>query len=290
MTNKNWVIEGGFLMIYVDYHVHSDYSDDSWYLMEDVVKDAIKLGLEEICFTDHVDYGVKPDWEPNEIFQTGKNKEVKNVHYNLYFAELDKLAKKYEKEINIKKGLEFGMQVHTIHQFEKLYRSQDYDFILLSVHQIENKEFWTGEFQKGRTHKESYDRYYDEMYQLVTTYENYSVLAHMDLVRRYLDKEIDMFEYNKDKIKEILKVVIANNKGIEVNTSSSRYEINGLTPSIKILKLYHELGGKIITIGSDSHKPEHLGYNIKEAKKILKNIGYTHFCTFDKMEPIFHTL
>ncbi|MDV7711101.1 PHP domain-containing protein [Enterococcus casseliflavus] len=50
-------------MIFTDYHVHSDYSDDSWYLMEDVVKDAIKLGLAEICFTDHVDYGVKEDWQ-----------------------------------------------------------------------------------------------------------------------------------------------------------------------------------------------------------------------------------
>lgn len=277
-------------MVYADYHVHSDYSDDSWYLMEDVVKDAIQLGLEEICFTDHVDYGVKPDWKPNEVFQAGKNKEIKNVPYDLYFAEIDKLAKKYKKEINIKKGLEFGMQVHTLPQFENLYQSQDFDFILLSVHQIENKEFWTGEFQKGYTHKESYNRYYDEMYQLVTKYKNYSVLAHMDLVRRYLDKEVDMFEYNKDKIKEILKVVIASNKGIELNTSSNRYKINGLTPSIEILKLYRELGGRIITIGSDSHEPDHLGYRIKESKKILKDIGYTQFCTFDKMEPIFHSL
>ncbi|ALV22192.1 histidinol-phosphatase HisJ family protein [Carnobacterium antarcticum] len=277
-------------MVYADYHVHSDYSDDSWYLMEDVVKDAIQLGLEEICFTDHVDYGVKPDWKPEEEFQAGENKDVKNVHYELYFSELEKLSKKYEKNITIKKGLEFGMQIHTIPQFEKLYQSQDFDFILLSVHQIENKEFWTGEFQKGHTHRESYDRYYDEMYQLVTSYKEYSVLAHMDLVRRYLDKEVDMFEYSKDKIVKILKKVIEDNKGIEINTSSVRYGINGLTPSIEILKLYHELGGKIITIGSDSHKPEHLGFHIKESKKILKDIGYTHFCTFDKMKPIFHKL
>lgn len=148
-------------MVYADYHVHSDYSDDSWYLMEEIVKDAIQLGLEEICFTDHVDYGVKPDWRPEEEFQAGKNKEVKNVHYKLYFSELEKLSEKYEKNITIKKGLEFGMQVHTIPQFEKLYQSYDFDFILLSVHQIENKEFWTGEFQKGHTHQESYDEYYD---------------------------------------------------------------------------------------------------------------------------------
>lgn len=277
-------------MVYADYHVHSDYSDDSWYLMEDVVKDAIQLGLEEICFTDHVDYGVKPDWRPEEEFQAGKNKEVKNVHYKLYFSELEKLSEKYEKNITIKKGLEFGMQVHTIPQFEKLYQSYDFDFILLSVHQIENKEFWTGEFQKGHTHQESYDEYYDEMYRLVTSYKDYSVLAHMDLMRRYLDKEVDLFEYSKDKIMKILKKVIADNKGIELNTSSVRYEINGFTPSIEILKLYHKLGGKIITIGSDSHKPKHLGFHIKESKKLLKDIGFTHFCTFDKMKPIFHKL
>ncbi|CAD5898878.1 Histidinol phosphatase [Carnobacterium maltaromaticum] len=277
-------------MVYVDYHVHSDYSDDSWYLMEDVVKDAIQLGLEEICFTDHVDYGVKPDWQPEDIFQIGANKEVKNVHYDLYFSELERLTKKYADQIRIKTGLEFGMQVHTIEPFEKLYHSHSFDFILLSIHQIEDQEFWLGEFQKGRTHEEVYDCYYNEMLQLVTAYQDYSVLAHMDLVRRYLDKEVDLFHYSKAKIEKILKIVIANNKGIELNTSSERYEINGLTPSIEILKLYHELGGKIITIGSDSHKPEHLAWKIKESKELLKSIGYTQFCTFDKMEPIFHDL
>ncbi|MFL2133514.1 histidinol-phosphatase HisJ family protein [Desemzia sp. FAM 24101] len=277
-------------MVYADYHVHSDYSDDSWYLMEDVVKDAIQMGLKGICFTDHVDYGVKPDWKPDEEFQAGKNTEVKNVHYEFYFSELDKLSRKYANKITIKKGLEFGMQTHTIPQFEKLYRTHDFDFILLSVHQIGNKEFWTGEFQKGHTHQESYDKYYDEMYQLVTSYKDYSVLAHMDLVRRYLDKEVDMFEYSKDKVEQILRMVIEDNKGIEINTSSFRYGINGLTPSIEILKLYHDLGGTIITIGSDSHKPEHLGFHINESKKLLKDIGFKHFCTFDKMNPIFHEL
>ncbi|MFL2101168.1 histidinol-phosphatase HisJ family protein [Desemzia sp. FAM 23991] len=277
-------------MVYADYHVHSDYSDDSWYLMEDVVKDAIQMGLKGICFTDHVDYGVKPDWKPDEEFQAGKNTEVKNVHYEFYFSELDKLSRKYANKITIKKGLEFGMQTHTIPQFEKLYQTHDFDFILLSVHQIGNKEFWTGEFQKGHTHQESYDKYYDEMYQLVTSYKDYSVLAHMDLVRRYLDKEVDMFEYSKDKVEQILRMVIEDNKGIEINTSSFRYGINGLTPSIEILKLYHDLGGTIITIGSDSHKPEHLGFHINESKKLLKDIGFKHFCTFDRMNPIFHEL
>lgn len=276
--------------MFIDYHVHCDYSDDSWYLMEDVIKDAINLGLKEICFTDHVDYGVKPDWQPEDTFLPGKNQAVKNIHYELYMNDLKQLSEKYKQQIKIKTGLEFGMQMHTIPQFQKLYDRYSFDFILLSVHQVDNQEFWTGEFQKGKTNEESYNRYYDEMYQLISSYKDYSVLAHMDLIRRYLDKEVDMFSQNKEQIVEILKKVIADGKGIEVNTSSYRYGINGLTPSIEILNCYHELGGKIVTIGSDSHKPEHLGFHIEESKKILKNIGFSHFCTFEKMQPIFYEL
>lgn len=276
--------------MYSDYHVHSDYSDDSWYLMEDVVKDAIKLGLEEICFTDHVDYGVKTDWQPHEKFEYGKNKIVKNVPYHLYFPEIEHLADKYNNEITIKTGLEFGMQSHTIGEFQALYHSYPFDFILLSVHQVQDKEFWTGEFQKGHTEEECYDLYYNELLNLVTQYKDYSVLSHLDLIRRYVNKERDRFEYTKPILTEILKKVIEDGKGIEVNTSSDRYKIDGLTPSFDILKLYHELGGKVITIGSDSHKPEHLGYNIEKSKDILRDIGFTHYCTFEKMTPIYHGL
>ncbi|MDU1983441.1 MAG: PHP domain-containing protein, partial [Enterococcus casseliflavus] len=86
-------------MIFTDYHVHSDYSDDSWYLMEDVVKDAIKLGLAEICFTDHVDYGVKEDWQATDTYLVGANKVVKNVYYDLYFNELARLKETYSDQI-----------------------------------------------------------------------------------------------------------------------------------------------------------------------------------------------
>ncbi len=57
-----------------------------------------------------------------------------------------------------------------------------------------------------------------------------------------------------------------------------------------ILKLYRNMGGEIITIGSDSHKPGHLGAYIDEAKDLLKNLGFRFFCTYNKMQPIYHTL
>ncbi len=276
--------------MYSDYHVHSYYSDDSIYEMENVVIDAINLGLEELCFTDHVDYGIKADWgeKGTGVFNLGK--EVRNVDYPRYFDEIETLQKKYKDKIVIKKGLEFGIQMHTIPRYQELFNTYEMDFVLLSIHQINDLEFWTGEYQKGLTMQEAYDGYYDELYNVVQNFHDYSVLAHMDHIRRYLDKNLDCFEETKDAIRKILEVVIADGKGIEINTSSFRYDINGLTPSIEILKLYHDLGGKIITIGSDSHKKEDLAQHIESSKKVLKDIGFKYHCTFDKMQPIFHEL
>ena len=85
-------------------------------------------------------------------------------------------------------------------------------------------------------------------------------------------------------------MVIAEGKGIEINTSSHRYGLQDTMPSTDILKLYRDLGGKILTIGSDSHKPEHLGTYIEESKALLKEMGFQKFCTYEKMKPVFHEL
>ena len=98
------------------------------------------------------------------------------------------------------------------------------------------------------------------------------------------------FEKFKDIAEEILKLVIEKGKGIEINTSSFRYKLKDLTPSRDILRFYRELGGEIITIGSDSHRAEQLGQNLLLVREELKNLGYKYFCTFDKMKPIFNKL
>lgn len=224
--------------MFADYHVHTEFSDDSVYPMEDVVRDAIRMKLDEICIT----------------------------------------------------GMEFGVQMHTIPKFEALFKRYPFDFIILSVHQVEDKEFWTHDFQKGRTQKEYNERYYGEMLSLVKNYKNYSVLGHMDLIKRY-DKAGDYpFENIRPIAEEILKIVIADGKGIEINTSSHRYGLSDTMPSREILKLYRELGGEIITIGSDSHRPEHLGAYIRETEDLLKEMGFKWFCTYKEMEPTFYKL
>ena len=280
-----------------DYHVHTEFSDDSNYPMEQVIKDAITKGFDELCFTDHVDYGIKKDWdEPGEmIYRKGGAGEpdqmpVANVDYPVYYKTFQKMKELYQDKISLKFGLEFGMQAHTVEKYEKLFSRYPFDFIILSVHEIEDKEFWDQGFQNGMTQQEYNERYYEEMLYLVQNYHNYSVLGHMDLITRYDKAGVYPFEKLKPILTKILKTVIADEKGIEVNTSSHRYGLKDLTPSRDILKLYKKLGGKIITIGSDSHKPEHLGAFVDETKEELKALGFEQICTFDKMKPVYHNL
>ncbi len=280
-----------------DYHVHSEFSDDSEYPMKQVVEDAIALGLDEICFTDHVDYGIKKDVdEPGEVvYHPGGPGEpammaLLNPDYPVYYKTVTALQRLYRDRITLKFGLEFGMQTETVPRYRELFARYPFDFILLSVHQIENKELWTGEFQQGRTRDEYILRYYQEILELVTVCKDYSVLGHLDLINRY--DRIGNYPFLKIKpiLSEILRIVIADGKGIELNTSSHRYGLRDSMPSADILSLYRQLGGRVITIGSDSHRKEHLGAYLRDAAHSLRDLGYTEFCTYEKMRPIFHPL
>lgn len=143
----------------IDYHIHTYYSDDSKYPMEEVVKDAISIGVKEICFTDHVDYGVKTDWNSGEevVYKAGMARL--NVDYPRYYKEFLELQDKYRDKIILKIGMEFGVQMHTLEKYENLFEKYPFDFIILSLHQVEDKEIWCKEFQEGRGFKNGYCRW-----------------------------------------------------------------------------------------------------------------------------------
>lgn len=258
-----------------NYHMHTSFSYDSNYLMEDCVRHAIALGLDEICFTEHMDYGT-----PTSFW----------CDIPAYYKELMRCKEKYRNQICIKFGIEFGAQAHHKDYFNDIFKSYPFDFALLSFHQVEDKELWNCDFQNGKTQDEYNRIYFEEMYRTIQVFDGFSVLAHMDLMRRYDPCGEYPFEKSKEQIEEILKYLISHNKGIELNTSSFKYKLNDLMPSRKILKLYKDLGGKIITIGSDSHREPYVADHLKEAQSILKTMGYKYFTTFDKMKPIFHAL
>ncbi len=273
-----------------DYHVHTEYSDDSVYPMECVAADAVRLGLDELCFTDHVDYGVKQDWDSGHPIEYRNGDPLANVDYPRYLEKIKEIQSLYGEKLRIRAGLEFGVQTHTIPLFRSLYHRYPLDFIILSIHQVQDQEFWTQDFQRGKTQQEYNEQYYEEMLSVIQKYKDYSVLGHLDLIVRYDRHGVYPFQNVKPLVDEILKTAIADGKGIEVNTSSYRYGLSDTTPSVEILKRYKELGGSILTIGSDSHKPEHLGAYLKETQELLKGLGYSYFCTYERMEPVFHRL
>lgn len=261
--------------MFADYHVHTNFSDDSAFPMRDCIERAISIGLDEICFTEHIDYGCTTSF---------------NCDCDSYNNTFLKYKEEYKNRINLKFGIEFGVQAHHKKYFDDIFNKYPFDFVLLSFHQIEDKELWNGDFQYGKTQQEYNKIYFNEIYNTIKVFNNYSVLAHMDLMRRYDDCGEYPFEKSKEQIEQILKYIIANGKGIEVNTSSYRYKLKDLMPSSDILKLYKELGGEILTIGSDTHRENQLGGNIMIVREILKTFGFKYFCTFNKMEPTFHNL
>lgn len=274
-----------------DYHVHSEYSDDSRYPMADVCRDAAILGLSEICFTEHVDYGVKNDVrEPVMRYEDGR--AITNPPYEELFARYAEMRVTWSGRLAVKRGLELGVQTVTLGKFEALlarWRDQ-MDFAILSIHQVENLEFWNGGYQEGHTQDEINQRYWEEMLDAVNRFGDYSVLGHLDLIRRYDPFGMYPFEKVRDICAEILQCVIERGSGIEINTSGIRYGLGEFHPTPAILDLYRDLGGTIVTVGSDSHKPKHLGKYICEAYDLLRAHGFEAVYTYDAWTPIKHKL
>ena len=284
-----------------DYHIHTSYSDDSIEPMENQIKKAIELGLKEICFTDHVDYGIKKDWSEGNIeyyygdgigAPADQKYPLANVNYPEYFAEIDRLARKYKDVITIKKGLEFGIQRHTVERYQTLYNTwkDQLDFVLLSIHQVDNKEFWKQDYQKDKTQKQYNEGYYNELLTCMNMFDDFCSLAHLDSIVRYDLNGVYPFEKIEPIIAEILKTAISRNKALEINTSCWHYKLSDTTPSRDIIRLYRDLGGKMITIGSDAHSTKYLADHFSDTIAMLKDFGFEYFCTYSRMVPEFHKL
>ncbi|SDY25996.1 histidinol-phosphatase HisJ family protein [Tindallia californiensis] len=263
----------------IDYHVHTHHSFDGFHSMEELVTKGISLGLSEICFTDHKDY----DYD-------GKGSEF-TFSYKDYFFELEQMQNKFEDKISIKSGVEFGLQPHNIKQYEDDIALFPFDYIIGSIHSAKKSDIFIGDFFETRNQKQAYDDYFDDMLQVIRKNATFSVLGHMDVIKRYGDfpSPLSLNEYIEYP-RTIFKEIIQQDKGIEVNTSGFRYNLNATHPSIDLLKLFHQLGGEIIVPGSDTHQINDLGFHLIETLKLLHHIGYRYIASFDKMKPRFHKI
>ncbi|RDW17113.1 histidinol-phosphatase [Oceanobacillus arenosus] len=259
-----------------DYHIHSDFSADCDTKMETTIEKAIQIGLEEICFTEHIDYDYPDkDW----IFE---------FDLAAYGQKVKRMQDRYAGRIRIKKGVEIGLQPHLLNRYEALMKLESFDFVICSMHATEGKDLHSGEFFQGKTVEDAYRIYYEELLSCIKKYKEFSILGHLDLVKRYTkEKSSNNFH---SIIREIFNEIIPAGKGIELNTSGYRYGLDGGMPSADILALYKECGGEIITLGSDSHVESTLAYEFKQSLALLKEIGFRYIATFEQGEPQYHSI
>lgn len=261
-------------MYLTDYHHHTDNSFDSQASMKSVCEEAIKKGITEICFTEH--FSVNP-----------KAVTYGHMDFTRYFSQIEEYQHVFEDRLKIKAGIELCEP----HLLQEKYKEQleglPLDFILGSVHNIENQDIRSYMIDKEPV--PLYQRYFEEVYQLAS-HANIDVMAHFDLMKRYaVDVDyLGNYDFNqfKEIIIEILRKAINRNIGIEINTSGlSKRALNETLPSMKVLKLYKELGGEILTIGSDSHKAATVGSHLEVALDMAKEAGFQYIYTFTRRVP-----
>lgn len=260
-----------------DFHIHTSYSDDCNIEMESYIAPALQEGLKGICFTDHIDIDY-----PNNI-----NKFL--LEYNPYMDELNRLRDKYKGKLEIFFGVEFGMQPHILETDTSFFAGKSFDYVLGSIHTTGKKELYGESYLEGITEHEGITNYFTEMLYCVRNFKSYNNLGHLDAIARYVSQETKPYSAVKymEYIEEILKAVIDAGKGIELNTSGKRYGLKNFHPEPSILKLYKQLGGEIITLGSDSHTTHTLAYGFGEALDVLENCGFKYHAIYRSGKPEF---
>lgn len=271
-------------MITADFHVHSEFSSDGKASMEEMINQGIKLGLKTICFTDHMDYDY-----PSEYKYTFE------LNTEDYLEKLRLMRDRYKAQIEILTGIELGIQPQVITRMNNLVNKYPFDFIIGSVHVIDQTDPYYPEYWENGSEEDGILRCFKAIKEGCDSYQGFHVCGHIDYIVRYSpSNKIKYKEYSypyyADVLDEILKTLILNGKGIEANSSGYKYGLGHPHPKTEILKRYEELGGDIITIGSDAHKPEHLCNGFDRIESLLKEIGYRYYTIFKEGKPIMKSL
>ncbi len=257
----------------IDCHIHSNFSSDSTMEMGSASKQAAALGLTEIAFTDHIDIDY-PD--PIYTFQ---------LEISEYLEAIER-AQHSNKDIKIRRGIEVGIQPHVLKDTLDITKDHPFDFVIASVHGVNRQDLFNGDYFRSRTVGQAYVDFFRELLAMVEKFTAFNVIGHLDSVSLYCPHPIEYDHYCDEILDEILMLLIARGKGLEINTSGYRRQPKGPIPSLDIIKRYHELGGEIITTGSDAHCLEHIGYKFKPIYEKLKEMGIKYITTFEEMKPI----
>ncbi len=268
-----------------DMHNHSRHSHDGHSDIGALCEKAFELGLGGFAVTDHFDN----EWvdRPNTYTRVVDS-----------FKEASAYAERYRDRLDIFCGVEVGEALWDPTTAEKMIGMCDFDVVLGSIHFVRCKGHETPysliDFSKI-SEADTLDfarQYFDELLTLSET-QDYDILSHLTCPFRYLNGKYgysltpDMYE---SVIERILKAVISRGKALEVNTSCIGSAYDELMPDRSVLERYYALGGRAVTIGSDSHVVENFGKGLENARRVLKSVGFETACYYRRRKPYTYAL
>lgn len=260
-----------------DVHMHSQFSGDSNAPLESMISSAIEKNLGGICFTDHLDIDYPDD---PELFLL----DLPN-----YTSSIAALRDKYANTFPIRLGIELGLQPHLGELHKDILSQYPFDFVIGSSHVVHGFDPYYPKFYEGREEKSCYREYFESILENIQAFHDFDVYGHIDYIVRYGPTRNEHYNWKdyQDIIDEILRLLIQKGKGIEINTGGFKYGLEHPNPTEAILARYKELGGEILTLGSDAHAPEHIAYDFHKIPAILAESGFKYFTVFKNRKPEF---
>ncbi len=260
-------------MTLIDYHIHTGYSPDAAMTMAEVTARAARLGLQEIACTEHV------EWFADD-------KATGYLHPDAYFEEMQKLQAQYGDQLSLLAAMEMGSSHRFPEEAQQLSEAYPWDYILGSLHwyPLSDGQFVRGWLEEGfhDGFEAGYAAYFEALVALAET-GTYDCIAHFDLVRRNswtVAKVVLPLEPYRAAIDAALQAIIRRGKGLEINTSALRRGMATPLPAPEILRRYRELGGEILTIGSDAHRLADIGAGIRAGLRYAASLGFRRIARF----------
>ena len=257
-----------------DFHLHTHVSFDGRDTARNMALAALDAGLTEICFTDHMDY---------DPLDPAHKLHFDISDYNKEYGGLDIPG------LTVRHGFEFGMLPDNTEQFRKDVSRRDWDFVIGSVHFVDQLDVYFPAYWEGKTPYHAILRSFEETLVCVRNHDDFDVLGHLTYLGKCHanpEKTPILYKDYRELTDEIFKVLIAKGKGIECNTSGLD-SCGALLPDAQYLRRFKELGGSIVTVGSDAHRADRVGQYCRETCELVKSI-FGYVCTFEGRKPQFH--
>ncbi len=245
----------------MDYHVHTTQSVDCNTPMRLSCEAAIKAGVTEIAFTDHIEH------EPADM-------GFGFYRFEQYQDDLARARDEYSGRLVILAGAEVDYNRGIHDDVERFLGKHEFDFVIGSVHYGEAGEIIFPDYFDGRSLDDVFRSYFEEVHAAVET-GWFDTIGHIDLPKRYAPLALGEYDPSRysDALMAIFRSLISEGMSFEINTSGLRQAPRTSMPSAQVIEMYSSLGGSFVTIGSDSHVPETIGAGFDRTYDMLELCG-----------------